>query len=55
MTHAESEDELSADGSRLNQPIADFLPSLSTGGGRTAPYLGNLWRPGRTGVQPAGR
>jgi len=40
---------------QLNPPIAGFLASLSTGGGRTAPYLGNLWRPGRAGVQSAGQ
>jgi len=40
---------------RLSPPIAGFLPSLCTGGGRTAPYLGNLWRPGRAGVLPADR
>jgi 8-oxo-dGTP diphosphatase len=31
----------------LRPPIAGFLPALARGARATAPYLGNLWRPGR--------
>lgn len=39
---------------RLRPPIAGFLPDLVRGTRDTAPYLGNLWRPGQRGQAAAG-